>query len=395
MQRSLFLAFIAIGLFFLSGTKLAAAEGTPGLDVKIGQMIMVGFRGLALSDDHPVARDIRERHIGGVILFDYDVPTHTYGRNIESARQIRALTSSLQARAPSPLFVAVDQEGGKVSRLKEKNGFPPTVSQKRLGARDDLEKTGLQADVTAKTLAGLGVNVNLVPVVDLDINPENPVIGKLERSFSRDPAAVTRHALVVIEAHRRYGVLTAPKHFPGHGSAAGDTHEGLVDVTGRWSALELEPFSSLIRQGKADMIMTAHIFNGKLDPVWPATLSPKTLTNLLRQEMGFDGVVISDDMQMKAIASRYGLEMAIRQGILAGVDILLFANNSVYEEDIATRAVATVRALVEKGDIPRERIDESWHRIMKLKERLRRQPPRSSPVYREGGCLFASRSIGP
>lgn len=395
MQRSLFLAFIAIGLFFLSGTKLAAAEGTPGLDVKIGQMIMVGFRGLALSDDHPVARDIRERHIGGVILFDYDVPTHTYGRNIESARQIRALTSSLQARAPSPLFVAVDQEGGKVSRLKEKNGFPPTVSQKRLGARDDLEKTGLQADVTAKTLAGLGVNVNLVPVVDLDINPENPVIGKLERSFSRDPAAVTRHALVVIEAHRRYGVLTAPKHFPGHGSAAGDTHEGLVDVTGRWSALELEPFSSLIRQGKADMIMTAHIFNGKLDPVWPATLSPKTLTNLLRQEMGFDGVVISDDMQMKAIASRYGLEMAIRQGILAGVDILLFANNSVYEEDIATRAVATVRGLVEKGDIPRERIDESWHRIMKLKERLRRQPPRSSPVYQEGGCLFASRSIGP
>jgi beta-N-acetylhexosaminidase len=373
-QLNLFLVFIASSLVFLAGTNPAAsAEVTPGLDVKIGQMVMVGFRGLAVSDEGPVARDIRVRHIGGVILFDYDVPTRTYGRNIASAKQTKALTSSLQRQASIPLFIAIDQEGGRISRLKEKNGFPPTVSQKQLGMWDDLKKTGSQADITAKTLAGLGINVNFVPVVDLDINPENPVIGKLERSFSPDTAVVTRHALAVIEAHRRYGVLTAPKHFPGHGSAAGDTHEGLVDVTTRWTALELEPFRSLIRQQKADMIMTAHIFNGKLDPVWPATLSPGTLTGLLRQEMGFDGVVISDDMQMKAIASRYGLETAIGQAILAGVDVLLFANNSVYEEDIAARAITTIRALVEKGDIPRERIDASYRRIMKLKERLRRQ----------------------
>jgi beta-N-acetylhexosaminidase len=370
MRRNLSFVLIAVGLIFLAGTKPAAAEGTPGLDVKIGQMIMVGFRGLAVSDDHPVARDIRERHIGGVVIFDYDVPTHSYGRNIESAKQIKVLTSALQRQASIPLFIAVDQEGGRISRLKEKKGFPPTASQKQLGAAGNLNKTGMQAEVTAKNLAGLGINVNFVPVVDLDINPENPIIGKLERSFSRDPAMVTRHALAVIDAHRRYGILTAPKHFPGHGSAAGDTHEGLVDVTARWSAVELEPFRSLIRQQKADMIMTAHIFNGKLDPVWPATLSPGTLTRLLRQEMGFDGVVISDDMQMKAIASRYGLETAIGQAILAGVDILLFANNSVYEEDIAARAVTTIRTLVEKGDIPRERIDASYRRIMKLKEQL-------------------------
>jgi beta-N-acetylhexosaminidase len=372
MRRNLFFVLIAVGLIFLAGTKPAAAEGTPGLDVKIGQMIMVGFRGLAVSDDHPVARDIRERHIGGVVIFDYDVPTHSYGRNIESAKQIKVLTSSLQRQATIPLFIAVDQEGGRISRLKEKNGFPSTVSQKRLGTQGDLKKTGLQAEVTAKTLAALGVNVNFVPVVDLDINPENPVIGKLERSFSPDPAVVTRHALAVIEAHHRYGVLTAPKHFPGHGSAAGDTHEGLVDVTGRWSAVELEPFRNLIRQRKVDMIMTAHIFNGKLDPVWPATLSPGTLTGLLRQDMGFEGVVISDDMQMKAIATRYGLETAIGQAIVAGVDILLFANNSVYEEDIAARAVKTIRTLIEKGDVPRERIDASYRRIMRLKEQLKK-----------------------
>jgi beta-N-acetylhexosaminidase len=373
MRRNLSFIFIAAGLIFLAGTNPAAsAEETQGLDVKIGQMIMVGFRGLAVSDDDPIARDIRLRHIGGVILFDYDVPARAYGRNIESAKQLEVLTSSLQRQASIPLFIAVDQEGGRISRLKEKKGFPPTASQKQLGAAGNLKKTGMQAEVTAKTLAGLGINVNFVPVVDLDINPENPIIGKLERSFSRDPVMVTRHAQAVIDAHRRYGVLTAPKHFPGHGSAAGDTHEGLVDVTARWSAAELEPFRSLIRQQKADMIMTAHIFNGKLDPVWPATLSPAILTGLLRREMTFDGVVISDDMQMKAIASRYGLETAIGQAILAGVDILLFANNSVYEEDIAARAITTIRSLVEKGDIPRERIDASFRRIMKLKERLKK-----------------------
>jgi len=363
-----------IALIFLSGAwpMPDVADADPDLDVKVGQMIMVGFRGLSITDEQPIARDIRQRHIGGVILFDYDVPSRTYGRNIESPGQLRALTSSLKKLAGIPLFIAVDQEGGRISRLKEKNGFPPTLSQKRLGALDDVKKTTKQAELTARTLAGLGINLNFVPVVDLDLNPENPVIGKLERSFSRNPDRVTRHALAVIDAHRRNGVLTAPKHFPGHGSAAGDTHEGFVDVTDRWTAVELEPFRSLIRQDKADMVMTAHVFNGKLDPVWPSTLSRKTLSDLLRQEMGYTGVVITDDMQMRAIAARYGLETAIRQAILAGADILLFANNSVYEEDIAARVASTIRTLVEKGEIPRERIDASYGRIMKLKERLKK-----------------------
>ena len=202
----------AITLAFLAGAAPApvVSGAEPGLDVKVGQMIMVGFRGLSGTDGHPIARDIRQRNIGGVILFDYDVPSRTYGRNIESPRQLKALTASLQRREGIPLLIAVDQEGGKISRLKEKTGFPPTLSQKRLGALDDLNKTARQAEVTAKTLAGLGINLNFVPVVDLDLNPENPIIGKLERSFSGDPATVTRHALAVIDAHRRNGVLTAP-----------------------------------------------------------------------------------------------------------------------------------------------------------------------------------------
>jgi len=375
-MRQILIAAIALALLAGAAPTPIVSGAETGLDVQVGQMIMVGFRGLSVTDEHPIARDIRQQKIGGVILFDYDVPSRTYGRNIESPKQLRALTASLQQRAGIPLFVAIDQEGGKISRLKEKNGFPPTLSQKRLGTQGDPKKTARQAELTAKTLAGHGINLNFVPVVDLDLNPENPIIGKLERSFSRESDTVTRHAIAVIDAHRRYGILTAPKHFPGHGSAAGDTHDGFVDVTDRWSAVELEPFHSLIRQGKADMVMTAHIFNGKLDPVWPATLSRKTLTDLLRQELGFTGVVISDDMQMKAITARYGLETAIRQAILAGADILLFANNSVYEEDIAARVAATIRALVDKGEIPRERIDASYGRIMKLKERLKRKGDR-------------------
>jgi len=369
-MRQIILPLIALALLCGATAVTAGAGPEPGLEAKAGQMIMVGFRGLTVTDRDPVAQDIRKRHIGGVILFDYDVPTGTWGRNIDSPGQLRRLIGALQDMAATPLFVAVDQEGGRVARLKEKSGFPSTLSQKRLGAKADPGRTARQAERTAKTLAGLGINLNFAPVVDLDLNPANPVIGMLERSFSRDPETVSRHALAVIEAHRRHGVLTAPKHFPGHGSAAGDTHEGFVDVTGRWSAAELEPFERLIRRGRADMIMTAHVFNGNLDPVWPATLSERTLSGLLRRTMGFSGVVITDDLQMKAITARYDLETVIGRAILAGADILLFANNSVYEEDIAARAAATILALVEKGVISRERIDESYRRIMKLKKRL-------------------------
>src|SRR5512137_1351219 len=152
----------AIALAFLSGAAPtpAVSSAETGLDVQVGQMIMVGFRGLSVTDGHPIARDIRQQKIGGVILFDYDVPSRTYGRNIESPKQLRALTASLQQRAGIPLFVAIDQEGGKISRIKEKNGFPPTLSQKRLGALDDLKITAKQAEVTSKTLAGLGINLN-------------------------------------------------------------------------------------------------------------------------------------------------------------------------------------------------------------------------------------------
>jgi beta-N-acetylhexosaminidase len=221
----------------------------------------------------------------------------------------------------------------------------------------------------------MGINLNLAPVVDLNTNSRNPVIGKFERSFSHDPAIVTRHALAVIEAHHRHGVLTTLKHFPGHGSAGGDTQRRSVDVTDHWSPMELEPFRNLIKYGEADLIMTAHIINRKLDPIWPATLSKHIVTDRLRRDMGFGGVVIADDLQMKAIRDHYTLERAVTQAILAGVDLLVLANNSVYEEDVAARVIAAIKEAIRKGVFSSAQIDESWERIRRLKERVKGKQP--------------------
>jgi beta-N-acetylhexosaminidase len=333
-------------------------------------MVLAGFRGTELNPGNPILADIRERHIGGVILFDYDVPSRSPVRSIESPSQVRDLTGALKEASPYPLFIAVDQEGGKVSRLKENFGFPATVSQQSLGKRNDPAATRRAAEETAKTLAGCGFNINFSPVVDLDINPKNPVIGGLERSFSADPSIVTEHALEVIKAHHARGLLTTLKHFPGHGSSRDDSHLGFVDVTETWDRLELEPYEKILATGLCDSVMTAHIFNSKLDPSLPATLSVRVIEGLLRGELRFNGVVISDDMQMKAISARYGLEDAVLLAIGAGVDILTFANNSVFDPDIAASAIGIIRKAIQSGRIRPERIDQSYARIQRLKTQL-------------------------
>jgi beta-N-acetylhexosaminidase len=350
---------------------------TPGasLETEIGQMLMIGFRGLEVSDDHFIVQDIRERNLGGVVLFDYDAPSGSPVRNIESPTQVQALVAALQAAAlqaaaNTPLLVAIDHEGGILTRLKEERGFPPTLSHQTLGEIDDPAFTHEQAAAMARTLVELGINLNLAPVVDLNVNPDNPIIAKYERSFSADPEVVTRHALAFIEAHHEQGVRCAVKHFPGHGSATGDTHEGWVDVTKTWSWSELLPFAHVVEAGLADAIMTAHVFNADLDADDPATLSRSTIGGLIRGKLAYDSVVISDDMQMGAIADHYGFEAAIQKAIEAGVDILAFANNSVYEEDVAARAVALILRLVEGGAISEARIAASYRRIMRLKERM-------------------------
>ncbi|HHE07434.1 MAG TPA: glycoside hydrolase family 3 [Chlorobaculum parvum] len=365
MKQRLFAAL----LLLLSFTNALAAPGD-SLSIKIGQMLMVGFRGFNANSDPELMQALRAGQVGGVVLFDYDVPAKSPERNIESPEQVQRLTAELQRLAPIPLFIAIDQEGGRVCRLKPARGFPPTVSAAHLGAINNADSTRQTAGSTAALLKRLGINMNLAPVVDLNVNPENPVIGKLDRSFSSDPALVARQAQLVVDALNHHGIIAALKHFPGHGSSTTDTHKDFTDVTETWNETELEPYRTLIRERYDNPVMTAHVFNAKLDRLYPATLSKATIDGLLRKQLSFRGVVISDDMQMKAISDRYGLEQAICLAINAGVDVLLFANNATnYDPGIARKANAIIHRLVEKGDVTPKRIDASYRRIMALKQR--------------------------
>ncbi|HMX42031.1 MAG TPA: glycoside hydrolase family 3 N-terminal domain-containing protein, partial [Saprospiraceae bacterium] len=309
---------------------------------------------------------------GGVVLFDYDVEWRKYKRNVRSPQQLRSLTAQLQAASRTPLFIAIDQEGGLVNRLKPEYGFPPTLTADTLGKIDRLDTTAARAAAIAHTLRDMGINLNFAPDVDLDTCPvpDSSIIHVRKRSFGKKPDKVTAHARAFVRAHRQQRVLTALKHFPGHGSAKGDTHGGFVDVTHVWKAAELEPFRRLIESGDCDMIMTAHIFNAWLDPLHPATLSKRVLSGILREEYRYKGVIITDDMQMGAIAKEFGLERAMELAVNAGADILLFGSNMQHDPRIAETAFFTLKKLVREGKISKKQVRQSYRRIRALKKKM-------------------------
>lgn len=347
---------------------LLAAEQTLLRDM-IGQMLLVGFRGTAVDGDSPILRDIREHNLGGVILFDRDVQLQSAERNIQSPEQVRALTASLQASARVPLFVAVDQEGGRVRRFREDRGFAASPSAKSMGLGAPAQ-TRLEGERTGKLLADLGVNLNFAPVADVDVNPASPAIGALERSFSSDPDLVAVHAGAFCQGLLNQGVLPCLKHFPGHGSAAADSHLGLTDVSKTWTPAELRPYEMLIPLKASPLIMTGHLFLRQLDEIYPSTLSKAVLTGLLRQRLGFQGVIVSDDMQMRAIADHYGQAEAILLAVEAGVDVLVFGNNLDYDPEIVPKAIDILAKAVEDGRLPAERITASYRRIQAVKQQL-------------------------
>lgn len=359
----------ALSLLALFPSREASAKET--LDAKIAQMVFTGFHGSTLGTSNPIVKDIRDRRIGGVFLSDFGTSTNSAAlSNIKSPTQVKALIAALQQLAGGSLLIGVDQEGGSVARLKERYGFPATVTQQYLGRLNNLRTTRRYADATAGTLANAGFNLNLAPVVDLNTNPSNPVIGKLGRSFSADPTVVINHSLQVLEAHRSRGLGCSLKHFPGHGSSRADSHLGFVDVTRTWSEGELQPYERIIKAGKCDLVMTAHIFNSKLDPELPATLSRKTITGILRDKLGFAGVIMSDDMQMKAISMHYSLERALYLAIDAGVDIFTLTPSRAYQGDLALRVIRAIKSHVQSGAISPARIDQSYQRIRHFKAGL-------------------------
>jgi beta-N-acetylhexosaminidase len=217
-----------------------------------------------------------------------------------------------------------------------------------------------------------GINWNLAPVVDVGYNPANPVIVGLGRSFGADPALVTEHARAYLRGMRAEGVLTALKHFPGHGSSFADSHLGFVDVTKTANSdVELAPYRALIAEREVDSVMTAHVFNARLDRRWPATLSRGTIIGLLRRDIGFDGVVVSDDMRMGAIEKHYGMDEAAVRAVAAGVDVVLIADDRLPNgESAADTALASLRKALERGRLRAPRVDQALGHVAALKTKL-------------------------
>ena len=343
------------------------------LEQQIAQLLITGFKGDRLLPDSTLAADLRDRRLGGVILFDRLLAEGLPDNNIRSAGQTARLCADLQQCAGGDLLIAVDQEGGMVSRFKAERGFPVTASAARLGISALPEATESAAGQTAGMLAGMGINLNLAPVVDLDLEPDNPIIGRYQRSFSADPAVVCRHAAAWINAHRRRGVLCCLKHFPGHGSATADSHLGFVDISDSWREDELLPYRRLIAGGQADLIMVGHLFNRHLDPLLPATLSAAVIDGLLRRDLGFTGAVITDDLQMRAITDRYGLVEACVMALTAGADSIIVGNNLEHDPAIVATLVAGIMQAVRQGRLNGRRIDEAWRRVRTLKQRIARK----------------------
>ncbi len=336
------------------------------------RMLMVGFRGDSVTERSDAARYVRDLHVGAIILFDVDLTgSATIGsRNVTSRERLQRLTAQLRQWADEPLLIALDQEGGRVARLKPQYGYHPLPSARRLGQIGSEDSTRHYAALCASELAQSGVNVNLAPVVDLDKGCSG--LGGLDRRYAADPATVVRQAEWFVDEHRRRHVACTLKHFPGHGSATGDSHWGFVDVTTTWQPQELEPFRRLIADDRADLVMTAHIFNRDIDPDHPATLSARTIDGLLRQQLGFDGVVVTDDLYMDAILARYSIADALVLAINAGADLICVGNNinTGFEADRPFKLVDIIVQAVHDGRIAPERLEQASRRIRQLAARF-------------------------
>lgn len=364
-RLTLFFLFVS-GWVYGSEFDKTLQEDTVSLEAKIGQMVMIGINdrtSIVASD--PLYKEIAAGLVGGVVLYEKNIA------RTASSDRLKKLVRDMQKAAPVPLFVSIDEEGGRVHRMKAKYGFIDIPSAAELGRKDNIDSTYSYTKQLADVMAAHGINLNYAPDIDLGTNPSNPVIAKLDRSFSANHEVVSRHALASVRAHHDAGVKTVIKHFPGHGSSTTDSHKGITDVTNLWNVVEIFPFHDLIQSGQVDGIMTAHIINCRLDSMClPATLSYTIINGILRNILNYQGVVFSDDMQMYAISKNYGLENAVKLSVNAGVDVIMFANNVNLNDQIsATKVHQLILDLVRKGEISEARIDQAYKRIIALKNK--------------------------
>jgi len=350
------------------------------LHQKIGQMLVFGWTGDTREEETTVndhAREIvQEMEVGGVVLL---------GRNVADDLAVTAATlSELQALSREPLFVIADQEGGMVARFVD--GVTVFPSNMALGATRDASLAYKAAAITAEELLAIGVNYNFAPCVDVNNNPNNPIIGT--RSYGESPELCAQFAEQAVRGYQEHGMIACAKHFPGHGDTAADSHLILPVIPHdqeRLNAVELVPFKAAIKAGIGS-VMTTHILFPALDPNRPSTLSPRIVSGLLRDELGFDGVVVTDCMEMKAIADNWGTPEAAVMAIEAGVDLVLVCHTRSTQQE--TRE-AILKAVID-GRIPESRLDESIRRIRALKERFRLNERRQTG---ESVARFAMRNL--
>jgi beta-N-acetylhexosaminidase len=370
----------------------AIVEGM-SVDEKVGQMLMPDFRnwqkqgeskatGFTVMNDE-VGSIIKKYHLGGVILF---------AENVVGTEQTARLTDGLQKASPElPLFITIDQEGGIVTRLQTGTNLPGNMA---LGAARSEKYAYQTGEIIGKELSSLGVSVNFGPALDVNNNPANPVIGV--RSFSSNPELVSKLGIQTIKGLQSQNMAATTKHFPGHGDTAVDSHYGLPLVSHdkeRLRSVELVPFQKAIDEG-VDMVMTAHVqfpafddttYTSKKDGqeiMVPATLSKKVLTGLLREEMGFEGVIVTDALNMKAIADNFGQEEAVVLALKSGVDIALMPAqvNSLQMEGNLSSVFNAVKEAIETGDLPIEQVNNSVQRILELKEKRGILTPDNTPI---------------
>lgn len=315
---------------------------------KIGQMVMIGIQGTEVNDDSLYM--LHQFHFGGVILFD---------RNMQSIEQVKKLTSDIQTKSDEkvPLFIGIDEEGGEVTRME--NALTPP-SQQKIGESNDPEKAKQWASSTAKELKNMGINVNFAPVADVGSNDT--------RSYSKDTNTVINFVRAAVSGYQEQNIIYSLKHFPGIGKGKVDSHIESSSINASKETLlneDIAPFATLIKESNPDnyFILVSHLIYPELDEKNPASLSKNIMTDLLRNELGYKGIIITDDMEMGAVANHNDFRSIGVNAVKAGADIVLICHEYEHEQDIYMGILDAVKA----GEISQERIDESVKRIVKMK----------------------------
>jgi beta-N-acetylhexosaminidase len=358
---------MAVGMLAYPVAWFGCFRARDALAAAVGELLLVGFYGASPASPSArlLARQMRRGQVGAVFFV---------GQNIGTARQMAGLLRLFRTGTTRPLL-AVDHEGGFVQRLAEAHGFTRLPAAREVAATMSPAQACALYGQAGRELAALGFNLNLGPVLDVD-EPANPAIGAFGRAYAADPERIAAYAQAFVNGFASAGVLCAAKHFPGHGRAMGDSHDGVADISATWTEAELEPFARLLASSHAPpLVMTGHL---RLDPLapdgLPATVSAPIVTGLLRERLAYRGVVMTDDLDMAAVSRIMSREEAIVQAIATGSDLLMVKNLFGYDPLLPQRAVGWVRAAIARGTLSEKQVMEAAERVRALRRRVRSAP---------------------